>query len=84
MTSQMKSMRTLTREWLILPDQYDRFTRYLRDNGLTTATRLLLGIIVIGLGVCSLLNQVQPVRVRRVRLHCSSTLSSQIACFVGR
>ncbi len=57
MTSQMKSMRTLTREWLILPDQYDRFTRYLRDNGLTTATRLLLGIIVIGLGVCALLNR---------------------------
>ncbi|MGM5068602.1 hypothetical protein EU244_027435 [Rhodococcus qingshengii] len=60
MTSQMKSMRTLTREWLILPDQYDRFTRYLRDNGLTTATRLLLGIIVIGLGVCALLNRFSP------------------------
>ncbi|MGV0152540.1 GGDEF domain-containing protein [Rhodococcus sp. GB-02] len=60
MTSQMKSMRTLTREWLVLPDQYDRFTRYLRDNGLTTATRLLLGIIVIGLGVCALLNRFSP------------------------
>jgi hypothetical protein len=60
MTSQMKSMRTLTREWLALPDQYDRFTRYLRDNGLTTATRLLLGIIVIGLGVCALLNRFSP------------------------
>ena len=35
-------MSTLTREWLALPHQYDRFTRYLRDSGLTTATRLLL------------------------------------------
>ncbi|MDN3459866.1 GGDEF domain-containing protein [Rhodococcus sp. APC 3903] len=56
----MKSMRTLTREWLLLPDQYDRFTRYLRDNGLTTATRLLLGIIVIVMGVCALLNRFSP------------------------
>lgn len=56
----MKALWLLARDWLALPDQYDRFSRYLRDNNLTVAARLLIGTTIIGLGLCALLNRFSP------------------------
>ncbi|MGC0362019.1 diguanylate cyclase (GGDEF)-like protein [Rhodococcus sp. 27YEA15] len=53
----MKAFGTLIHEWLTLPDQYDRFTRYLRDNGLSTASRVLFSVLLVGLGVYTVLTR---------------------------
>lgn len=53
----MKSLRDVAERWLAVPDQFDRFTRFLRDNGLLATTRNVIGLMVIAMGLTVLLKR---------------------------
>ena len=46
----MKPIRDMVERWLAMPDQFDRFTRLLRGNGLLKPARILIGLMVFSLG----------------------------------
>lgn len=51
----MKALIELVVTWWHLPDQYQRFMRYLDDRGLIVACRLLVGATAFGMGLVLLL-----------------------------
>ncbi|OYD70194.1 GGDEF domain-containing protein [Rhodococcus sp. OK302] len=53
----MKPLRDVAERWLAVPDQFDRFTRFLRDNGLLSITRNVIGLMVISMGLTILLKR---------------------------
>ncbi|MDJ0112361.1 GGDEF domain-containing protein, partial [Rhodococcus erythropolis] len=53
----MSDTPKVVHRWLAVPDQFDRFTRFLRDNGILMPTRIGIGILVFLLGVTILLKR---------------------------
>ncbi|WP_424806851.1 diguanylate cyclase domain-containing protein [Rhodococcus sp. 27YEA15] len=43
-------MPNAVRRWFSAPDQFDRFTRFLRDNGILIPTRVVLGVLIFLMG----------------------------------
>jgi len=53
----MSDTPKVVHRWLAVPDQFDRFTRFLRDNGILMPTRIGIGVLVFLLGVTILLKR---------------------------
>ena len=53
----MSDTPKVVHRWLAVPDQFDRFTRFLRDNGILMPTRIGIGVLVFLLGITILLKR---------------------------